>query len=285
MKVVYDPQTPGDIAHRLVNAIDLATRQEPSTKGSTAGLLTLGAVFFWYIVVAGLMTGGAVGAVFFMPVAICLSILAVRAWRQLRTNHQSALLPEYCRWYVVPETDLDPSARQMWSRADKAAETITGSWVAREQRIDTVRVSNVLPQWLWQIAETLALLSEARAGQRKILPSLDTDAPEIAVVLDRQRHVQDIAAAGIEQKIRRLEALADRVTEADSAIRRVKAMRDLAMLNDSHADLLARVDNSETADAQEAELLTRDLQAVIAQANEAVRQANEAANALVLPGE
>jgi hypothetical protein len=83
--------------------------------------------------------------------------------------------------------------------------------------------------------------------------------------------------------------LAGRVAEADGAVRRVRAareaVRELAALNDSHADLLARVDHSGAADAHEAGLLSRDLQAVIAQADEAVRQANEAANSLVLPGE
>lgn len=105
------------------------------------------------------------------------------------------------------------------------------------------------------------------------------------MIVDRQRRVQGIAAADIERKVRQLEVLAGRVAEADGAVRKVRAVRELAALNDPHADLLARVDHSGAADAHEAELLSRDLQAVIAQADEAVRQANEAANSLVLPGE
>lgn len=219
------------------------------------------------------------------PVALAMSIAAWRAWRQDRIRRLPALLLKYHRRYVMPEADLDPEARRVWWRAAGAADTITGSEVVKEQRVDSVRVSAVLPDWLWEIAGKLALLSEVRAGQREVLSGLDAGARDVGVIVDRQRRVQGIAAADIERKVRQLEVLAGRVAEADGAVRKVRAVRELAALNDSHADLLARVDHSGAADAHEAELLSRDLQAVIAQADEAVRQANEAANSLVLPGE
>jgi hypothetical protein len=160
---------------------------------------------------------------------------------------------------------------------------ITRSAVVTEQRVDSVRVSVVLPEWLWEIAEKLALLSFALHSARSFQPGCRP--PEVAAVLGRQHRVRDIAAADIERKVRQLETLADRVAEADGTVQKVRAVRELAALNDSHADLLARVDHSGAANAHEAELLSRDLQAVIAQADEAVRQVNEAANSLVLPGE
>jgi hypothetical protein len=300
MRVIYDPHMPGKAARRLTEAgpSDLvpfsaaperleAARRVPSSDRFAAVFWTFGAVVFWYGVVRGLVPLS--GPVLLTPFALATSIAAWRAWRQDRIRRRPALLLKYHRRYVVPSADLDQEATQAWSRAAEAADMITGSEVIKEQLVDSVRVSVVLPDWLWEIAEKLALLSEVRARQREILSGLDASTPEVAVALDRHRRVRDIAAADVERKVRQLEVLAGRVAEADGAVRKVRAapeaVRELAALNDSHADLLARVDHSGAADAHEAGLLSRDLQAVIAHADEAVRQANEAANSLVLPGE
>jgi hypothetical protein len=299
MTVIYDPQIPGETVRRLAEAAKLgrlvpfsasqkrldAARHVPSTNRSSFLVLTFVALFFWVMTVVRLASGSIGGGIFLSLFAAGFSFFAVRTWRELQAGGQPTLGLEYRRRYVAPAEDLDQEARKMWSRAAKAAETITRSEVIREQHVDTVRVSAVLPQWLWHIAETLALLTEARAEQRKILPNLNAGDPEVAGALSQQRRVQELAVADAERKIRQLEELADRVAEAASAIQGIKAARDLATLNDSHANLLARVDHSGAAETQEAELLTRDLQIVIAQANEAVRLANEAANSLVLPGE
>jgi hypothetical protein len=219
------------------------------------------------------------------PFAVGFSIPARRAWRELRAGRRPSLPRTYHRRYVVPAVDLDQEARQMWSRAARAADAITRSAVVEDQSVDSVRLSAVVPEWLWDIAEKLALLSEIRAGQREILSALDAGTTEVSAALDRQRRARDQAAAAIERKVRHLETLAGRVAEADSALRRVGAVREMQALNDSHADLLARIDQSAPADAHEAELLSRDLQVVIAHADEAIRQANEAASILALPGE
>jgi hypothetical protein len=313
MRVIYDPQIPGEAAGWLTKA-DLselvpfsadqetldAARRVPS--GSRAVFWTFGAGVFWFAMVICLVLphGSVGGAIFLALFALVISAYAGETWHDLKTGRRRALLRKYHRRYVDPGADLDTEASQVWSRTVMAASTIAGSEVVREQLVDSVRVSVVLPDWLWEIAEKLALLSEVRAGQREALFGQDSSAPEVAVILDQQRRMQDIAAADIERKIRQLEVLAARVAEADTAVQKVQAerqrvqaerqrvqairqtVRELSALNDSHADLLARVDHFEAADAHEAELLSHDLQAVIALADEAVRQANEAASGLAL---
>lgn len=68
--------------------------------------------------------------------------------------------------------------------------------------------------------------------------------------------------------------------QADAARRRERAVRKLATLNDSHAELLAQVGENSGALAEQ---MAVDVQAIIEAANEAVRQANEAGRSLVLP--
>jgi hypothetical protein len=224
-------------------------------------------------------------AVFLTPFGLWMSVLARRLWRESRTHPRPALLRKYHRRYVVPSADLDQEAAPTWLRALSAADTITGADVVREQRADWDRLSSVLPDWLWEIAERLALLSEVRARQSEVLRGLTFGAPEAAEILDRQRRAQDMAIEDIDRRVRRLQVLAGWATTADGTIRKLRAIQQLTVLNDAHADLLARVDHTGVADAHEAEALVRDLQAIVEQADEAVRQAIEAADSLTLPDE
>jgi hypothetical protein len=307
MTVVCDPQIPSTAARLLSEAnpselvpfsaapekLVAARQAPPSDKQAWVVITAITAVILWYVTVRMLVPpseSNIGGATISALLALWLSIVSLMMWRGDRPRRRRpALLTKYHRRYVVPSVDMDPEARQVWSRAARAADTITESEVVKEQRVDSVRVSVVLPDWLWDIAEKLALLSEVRAGQRKISFDLNAGAPEVARALDQQRRVRDIAAADIERQVQQLQVLADRVAEADAAVRKVRASQDavrqLAALNDSHANLLARVDHSAAADAHEAQLLSRDAQAVIAQADDAVRQANEAARSIALPGE
>ena len=70
--------------------------------------------------------------------------------------------------------------------------------------------------------------------------------------------------------------------DADAARRREQAVRQLATLDDPHRELLADIGQSAGDDGL-AEQLSLDVQAVIDQADEAVRQVNEAGRGLVLP--
>ena len=101
-------------------------------------------------------------------------------------------------------------------------------------------------------------------------------------MLAPQRRAHELASADIERRVRQLEVFAELVDQADAARKREQAVRQLAGLNDSHRELLAHVDQSPGEDAL-AKQVSLDVQAIIDQANEAVRQANEAGRSLVLP--
>jgi hypothetical protein len=189
----------------------------------------------------------------------------------------------YHRRYVCPPRDLDAPARQAWQRAIVAAKRIKRSDVVREQLIDTVRITTALPYHLWEIAERLARLSALRADHMAILDGVADDDPDVAVVLDPQRRTHELATEDIERRVRDLEVFAGCVADADAAVRREEAVRRLADLNDMHRDLLAHV-GSRTFDLGNDLPEVHDIQAVIDQANKAIRAANEAGRSLALPG-
>jgi hypothetical protein len=216
-----------------------------------------------------------------------LQWLARAVFTRLREQYEldnAAVL--YHRRYVSPCRDLDAPARQGWQRAIVSAEKISRADVVRQQLIDSVRVTTVLPYHLWDIAERLARLSALRADHEDILDGVADDDPDVAVVLDPQRRAHELAAGDIEHRVSDLEVFACRVEEADAALRREDAVRRLADLNDVHRDLLARVGS--TADSLGSDLPAgHDVQAVIDQANRAIRAANEAGRSLALysPGD
>ncbi len=208
------------------------------------------------------------------------SFLATVAWALfpwLRDHYEldnAAAL--YHGRYVCPPQDMDAEARQAWQRAVLAASKTTRSDVVRQQLIDSVRVTTVLPYHLWDVAERLAQLSALRDNHRDILAGVADDDPDVAVVLEPQRQAHALAVADVERGVRDLEMFASRVMEADAAKRREEAVRRLADLNDVHRDLLAKVGGGN--DLPE----THDVQAVIDQANKAVRAANEAGRSLAI---
>jgi hypothetical protein len=188
----------------------------------------------------------------------------------------------YHRRYVCPSRDLDAASRQWWQRAVCAVNSVASSGVMRLRLIDSVRVTTVLPYRLWDIAEQLARLSALRADHEQILDGVPADDPDVAIVLGPQRRAHELAACDIERRVRDLEAFAGSVDDADAALRREQAVRQLADLNDVHRELLARVGNG--IDRLDGDLpITHDVQAVIDQANKAIRAANEAGCSLALP--
>jgi hypothetical protein len=183
---------------------------------------------------------------------------------------------------VTPGRDMDAEARATWARAAAAASALEQSDVVRLGLVDSVRVTTVLPYHLWEIAERLARLSALRAEHQAILRGVDANDPDVATVLAPQRQAQEIANADVERRVRQLEAFAGLAGQADAARRREQAVRRLAALDDPHRELLAEVGQSAGDDGL-AEQLSLDVQAVIDQADEAVRQVNEAGRGLVLP--
>jgi hypothetical protein len=245
------------------------------------------------IAVAGFAAGfAAVGTSFqwslnmIAPVAFCAAMVAMGDYADRRKKARTAGNPAIV-WhgrYVVPAADIDEESWPLWERATAGEERVKSATVVRQDLVDSVQVAALLPQRLWEIAERLTLLSEARERQREILGEGPMDDPAIAATLGWQRRAQDLATADITRRVADLEALADLFAAADAAIGKERVASQLADLNALHADLLARVGETD-ADAEPAERIAGDVANLIEEAREAVRRANAAAVTLALPGE
>jgi hypothetical protein len=188
----------------------------------------------------------------------------------------------YHRRYVVPELDLNGDAVLLWQRASRAARVIRRSEPVTRGLIDSVRVAVVLPCHLWEVAERLALLSGPEWRQSWALGQLDADDPEVRAVLDGQRRVRELTIADIEPRVRGLEAFADLAARADAALKRQRAIEELAGLNPDYAELLARLGGSGNVLTASGDIAD-ELRAVAREASAAVRRANEAGHTLALP--
>lgn len=184
--------------------------------------------------------------------------------------------------YVVPELDLEGDALARWQRASQAARTIRASQSVRLGLINSVEVAAVLPYHLWDIAERLALLSGPGRRQAAILRDLDAGDPDVQVVLGPQRRAHELALADIERRIGRLEDFAALAAKADAARKRRLAIEELAALNADYEELLLRLGDTDDA-LTEAGRPAGELRAMATEADDAVRRANEAGRALLLP--
>lgn len=184
--------------------------------------------------------------------------------------------------YVVPTLDLEGDALARWQRASQAARTITASESVRLGLINSVEVAAVLPYHLWDIAERLALLSGPERRQAAILRDLDAADPDVQVVLGPQKRAHELTVADIERRIARLEDFAALAAKADAARKRQRAIEELAALNADYEDLLVRLGDQDDA-LTDAGRPAGELRAMTAAADDAVRRANEAGRALVIP--
>jgi len=321
--IVIDPQVPADIrrelaqapARRLVPFGGPAPAVVPAPRKRRERVLTpegkkaittavVMAVFFaatiasWVAAATAQVQWGFIAGIGtlivwinrFIATASAVDAAQAAGWRQRPATadpHHPAwdglhAVTAYHRRYVSPRRDMDADARVVWARAADAAGRLMESEVVRLGLVDSVQVATVLPYHLWEIAERMAWLSALRAQHKAILRGVDADDPDVATLLAPQRRAHEVASADIEQRVRQLEEFAGLVAEADAARRRERAVSQLATLNDSHAELLAHIGQSAGSDAL-TEQMTVDVQAIIDQAHEAVRQANEAGRGLVLP--
>jgi hypothetical protein len=184
--------------------------------------------------------------------------------------------------YVVPELDLREDELARWQRASAAARSIRASESVSLGLINSVEVAAVLPYHRWDIAERLALLSAPARRQSAILRDLDPGDPDVQVVLGPQRRAHDLAVADVEGRIARLEEFAALAARADAARKRRRALEALAGLNADYEDLLVRLGDAENA-LGGAGRPAGELRAMAAEAEDAVRRANEAGRALVIP--
>lgn len=257
---------------------------------ATTAIVALG------LLCAGLSTTGPFSAdLVFLAVLVGLpSAIAGVLHLALRSHDPDAELPRgrpwakpgaavaYHRRYVVPELDLHGDTLASWQRASRAARQIRRSEAVRLGLIDSVEVAAVLPYHLWDVAERLALLSGPERRQASILHDLDPADPDVQIVLAPQQRTHELMVADIEQRIRRLEEFAALAAQADAARKRRRAIEELTALNLDYEDLLARL-------GEEGNALTvtgypaGELRAMAADADEAVRLANEAGRALVIP--
>jgi len=188
----------------------------------------------------------------------------------------------YRRRYVVPQLDLPADELARWQRASQAARSIRASEAVCLGLINSVEVAAVLPYHLWDIAERLALLSGPERRQSALLRDLDVSDPDVQVVLEPQRRAHELTVADIEQRIGRLEEFAALASSADAARKRRRALEELAGLNADYEDLLVRLGDAENALAVTGRP-AGELRAMAAEADDAVRRANEAGRALVIP--
>ena len=244
-----------------------------ATAGFATGFAALGTSFEWSLNMLA-------------PITCCAAMVAAGEQVDRRRKARIATHPAIT-WhgrYVVPAADFDAESWPLWERAAAGENRITGATVVQQDLVDSVQVAAALPQRLWEIAERLALLSEARERQRAILGDVMPDDPAIAATVGWQRHAQELATADIARRVGDLEALADLLAAADAAIGKEAIASELADLNALHADLLARVGETD-ADAGPAERIAGEVAALIGQARDAVRRANAAAATLAVDGE
>jgi hypothetical protein len=321
--IVIDPQVPADIRRELTQApmrrlvpfgaappdVVPARRRgrervlTPQGRKAVRRMVTmtafLAATITSYVLAAVRQDGGLgiVGFVImigwinrFVVAGAAFDAARAAGWRQPRPTADPShpawdglhAVTAYHRRYVSPRRDMDAQAREVWARAIDTAVELRESEVVRLGLVDSVQVTTVLPYHLWDIAERLARLSALRMQHTAILRGVDADDPDVATLLAPQQRAQEAAGTDIEQRVRQLEFFTELVGQADAARRRERAVRRLATLNDSHVELLAHIGQNTGHDAL-TEQMTVDVQAIINQADEAVRQANEVGRSLVLP--
>jgi hypothetical protein len=205
---------------------------------------------------------------------VFLHAFSAQAPSTSRRFRRSRVADAYHGRYVLPELDLDDDAKQAWLRAATAARKIRQSHAVTHQFIDSVQVNTILPYLEWEIAERLARLSILRDRQHIALDGVDDSSPDVAAILDPQRHAQSLISDDIERRIDRLQAIAELAAHADDSIKREKAVRQLAQLNDSHLDMVAGLVPSGNEQAM-SEQVSADLKAAIEQLSQAIRQASE----------
>lgn len=287
--VVIDPKLPRNIQDALARASDkLVPYQgpvpEPTTPANGARGCSFFAGIFFVVAIAGVGAGnGAVAytMLVFAGASLLMTMLGRPSAREVEAAH--APVTEHRR-YVLPSTDIDAEHWKLWKRAVDARNKIAAADVVDDGRIDSVQIGEVLPQRLWDIAERLARLAEVRARHREILDGVPPDDPDVAPAVTRQRRAQELALADATRRVNDLETFADLVTAADLAARKESIVRELNDLDDTHAELLAGIGDTDL-DADLAHQLANDATAVIEQARQAIEQVNEAALALAPPGD
>src|SRR5215470_13429985 len=258
--VVIDPGLPRELRDALARAGNrLVPFQGPVPAAtlptnSARGCAFLAGVFFVLAVLGALAGNAAFASTMIMLAAT--GIPFVLAGRPSAGEILAAHAPiTQHRRYVRPGTDIDADHWQLWKRAVHARNRIADASVVSDGRIDSVQITEVLPQ-------RLARLAEVRARQQEILGDLTPEDPDVAQAVTRQRRAQELALADVARRVSDLENVAELVDAADLAARKESIVRQLNELDDSHAELLAGIGDT-ALDASLTGRLADDATAVI----------------------
>jgi hypothetical protein len=287
--VVIDPSLPRDVRDALVRAGGKLVPYRgpapaPASPANGARGCSFFAGIFFVVAIAGVGAGNGALAytmLLFAGAGLLMTLLGRPSASEVRAAH--APVTQHRR-YVLPGTDIDVDHWKLWKRAVDARNRIAGADVVSAGRIDSVQVAEVLPQRLWDIAERLARLAEVQARHQEILGDVPPDDPDVAPAVTRQRRAQELALADATRRVSELEKFADLVDAADRAARKESIVRELNELDDTHADLLAGIGETDL-DSNLTHRLADDATAVIEQARQAIDQANTAALTLALPAD
>src|ERR1700761_552879 len=299
-QLVIDPEVPERIRYELERVPDAALirfsatvpnviplRRPSQYARSLIARSSLAAFFCLYV--AGLIEDQSVLAM--LGVAFFLAAFAVALFlrvplRKLPPRKDPTVIGHvvtaYHRRYVAPQFDLHEAFQPLWQRAGRAVGVVLQSDVVRLGIVDSVQVTAVLPYYLWDIAERLARLSGASSEQLRIIKRLDLHDPEVRDVLVPQLQAKKLALADVEGRIRRLEDFAELAVKADAAMKREKALKELAALNPAFEDALARRGSTDD-ELTPADRLGDELRAAAEVSAEAVRRANQAGRSLSIP--
>lgn len=287
--VIVDPDLPKEVREALARAAGkLVPYQGPvppptPPASSGRGCAFLAGVFFVLAILGVAAQSDAFATTMLLLAATAIPM--VLAGRPTAKAIAEAYAPvTQHRRYVLPSTDIDAEHWKVWKRAVDARNRIAGAGVVSDGRIDSVQITEVLPQRLWDIAQRLARLAEVRAKQREILGDVASDDPDVAQAVARQRRAQELVLADVARRVSDLENVAGLVDAADLATRKEAVVRELNALDDTHVELLAGIGDT-AMDADLTGRLADDATAVIQQARQAIEQANEAALTLALPGD
>ncbi|MFF5247185.1 hypothetical protein ACFY3V_23095 [Streptosporangium sp. NPDC000095] len=173
--------------------------------------------------------------------------------------------------YIVP-ADLDDSSLGLIRRARKAIDSVSASRVNRLGMLDDIANDVVLPEKLWSIARLLRTQVALRAEQDEAMSEVVT--PELTAILAPQQEALNRSVASVVKQVVELEDYANRVQEADAALR----AHELLKSNDKYRDLLAQTD-----DAQGLRNLTEQVNLLESTLAKNLRDAIDAGQTLATP--
>ena len=177
--------------------------------------------------------------------------------------------------YIFPE-DLETDAAELMARTQEAVRTVTRSVLHREGLIDGQRSAQLLPAQEWDIAVSLRDYSRLVRKTPK-----DPKGEAAQAVLAERRRLLKLSREGIEQQVTALETYAEQVAKAERLYAETQQLKQISEGDEELLDLLARTARHELG-AEEAELLTGEVAAVVTAYTTALKSAKEAA-AIALP--